>query len=223
MGKNKTPGSKIPKIFAALFTLFMLHGFSYADFIDSLMSPETIPEPNLGFNELNLKAGYDYSSYFESVNAIGSDGRTVFNSGHSPSFALEYLRYINVYIAAGAGIGAQVPRSLEYFPGKFGFVPAYLALKVRSWPQEPGMFGYVVGHLGYNNFYADSDFEKEFKAKKGGVYYGGGFGISYNSFLFEFIYSISNCEIEDAASKTAIGLTYRIWTFSVGYNFGDLF
>ncbi|MCL2390187.1 MAG: hypothetical protein FWD54_06985 [Endomicrobia bacterium] len=218
MKKNKTS-----KIFTALVLLLFLYGFSYADFMDYLINPKLIAQSELGLNELNVKAGYDFTAYFESVNGIGSDDKTIFVSGNNLSFALEYLRYINVYLAAGAGVGAQLPRRAKYFSGDFDFIPVYLTAKIRSWPQEPGLFGYLVGQVGYSEFYASSEFEKDFKVKNGGVYYGGGFGVSYKSVIFEFLYSVNNCEIEDNVSKSSIGLTYRRWTFSVGYNFGDLF
>ncbi|MCL2144722.1 MAG: hypothetical protein FWH43_04435, partial [Endomicrobia bacterium] len=139
------------------------------------------------------------------------------NAGNNASFAVECIKYFNEYIGAGAGISAQIARVIDGLPGRVGFAPLYFSLKVRSWPQEPGLYGYVLGQMGYNFFYSDSGFEKRFSSKEGGFYYGVGLGFAYETFIFEGIYSVNSGSVKDRVDDNKINMEYGKITVSMGY------
>ncbi len=210
-------GLKVKKsnLLVAVLLVLLLSVPVFADFTDEIMNPRSIDEDNLKMYEANIKLGVDFGGSWDT-----NEGNV--NVGDNVSFAVEYYKYFNPYIAAGAGILAQIPRGADGISGSFGFAPAYIGIKVRSWPQEPGMYGYIVGHIGYNLFYADGSFNDDLKiSNNGGVYYAGGIGIVYKAFIIEGIYGVNNGSAEDKINGTGktLDVSYGKFTLSVGYMF----
>jgi len=203
-------------IFVLLLACFCVK-FAHADILNALLEPQKIEKEFLGTREINLKLGFDFSGYADTNKEIGKQSSNRISAGNNFSISAEYYKYVSPYVAFGAGITGQNPRWLEDVSGYFGFVPLYLGIKVRSWPQEPGMFGYVLGHLGYNFFYGDSSFKNDIEIKSGGVYYGFGLGISYGSFIFEALFSFNNGSVRGKASDMTANVEYSKWTISAGY------
>lgn len=124
---------------------------------------------------------------------VGLKGDKTENSDYGISLSAEQYGYINPFVAAGLGIGFQFKRSLKESPGRFGFLPLYAALKVRFVSEEDYHF-YVVAHLGYNFLLANSQYLDK-SAVKGGLYYAGGVGASYNSYVFQVLYCVNNASV----------------------------
>ncbi|MDR1195866.1 MAG: hypothetical protein LBL00_05255 [Endomicrobium sp.] len=200
---------------AVLFLIFSL-SVVFADIADILADHVPMPENTFPMYEMNIKAGFDFDGKYDVRENISGTGLKSFNTGNNLSFAAEYIRYYTHYVGIGGGISAQILRRLNDFPGKFGFAPAYLSLKVRSWPQEPGLYGYIFGHLGYNLFYGDFKLENNYDAKDGGLYYAAGIGMIYKYFLLEGMYSVNEGSAESAKSGRA-DIEYRKFTISAGY------
>lgn len=206
------------KIFALLLFALPAPVLAYADFFEYLVTPAGIEKENISMREINLKAGFDFSGFCDANKEITDTGLKSLSAGNNISFAAEYYRYFSPYTAFGAGAAAQMPRWLEDVNGKFGFIPVYIGFKVRSWPQEPGMYGYVFGHLGYNFYFADSSFKDRLKIKEGGIYYGFGLGIVYQKFLLEALYAINSGVVEDRINAgSEVSFDYSKWTISIGY------
>ena len=203
------------KIKLAVMLLMFCAAAAFAELTDILFQPVVMSIENMPMHEINLKVGFDFNGNCDLNETIGGVDGTALNSGNNASFAAEYYKYFNEYASAGVGVSAQMPRRLGDLSGNFGFAPVYIALKLRSWPQEPGMYGYAVGQLGYNFFYGDSSFNDNFKSKKDGFYYGIGFGIVYNAFLAEAIFSVNNGEVEDKFDNKT-NIDYEKWTVSIG-------
>lgn len=110
------------------------------------------------------------------------------------SLSAEQYGYLSRYAALGLGIGFQFKRSLEETTGKFGFLPLYAAFKMRIISEED-YHVYAVGHLGYNFLLANFSYLDQCDAN-GGLYYAGGLGVSYNSYVFQVLYSVSNGSIK---------------------------
>lgn len=158
--------------------------------------------------EINIKVSSDFDGFYKyNGEEISVDDKI--------SFSCEYINFFSDYVGAGAAITAQLPRTIDDIDGKFGFVPVYVLIKVRSWPQQPGMCGYVCGQFGYGFFYCDSEFKKTFSNMKGGVYYAAGFGLEYKKFLIEFLYGINKAEIKKP-SEYKSDIEYGKLTFSFG-------
>ncbi|MCL1901273.1 MAG: hypothetical protein FWG57_07480 [Endomicrobia bacterium] len=201
---------------AVIAVFFAIH--AGADIIDTLISPQPMALSSMPMHEFNVKIGFDFEGRFGADGYTGSAGTEKLSAANNVSFAVEYIKYFNQYVGAGTGVSAQIPRGLDELPGQFGFAPFYVSVKVRSWPQEPGLYGYVLGQIGYNLFYADSGFEKNFVPEKGGFYYGIGLGFVYDVFLFEGMFSVNSGKAKDSANNR-INIDYDKFTVSVGYKF----
>ena len=162
---------------------------------------------NIKMRELIFKAGYDLED------GTFDNGFYKYGTGAGLSAAVEYVAYVNEYLGFGGGLSAQMPRFVEKVPGRFGFAPVYGMLKLRSLPQEPYYYGYAVGHIGYNAFYADNSFVND--KMSGGFYYAGGFGIVLKQFLFEFLYSVNSGGIQYRGFPDT-DITYSKFTISAG-------
>jgi len=202
-------------LFALFSVLFAAPAF--ADFAEDLMNFTSMDKSLLPMKEINFKAGVDFSGLVESNKNIGQDGVSDFTAGDNVSFAAEYFMYFNEYVAAGAGLSAENLRPIDSFPGKFGFAPLYVGVKVRSWPQEPGMYGYVVGQAGYGFMYGNTSFTDSLQIKNGGFYYAFGLGIVYKYVILEALYGFNYGTLEDKTSGNKTEITYSRWTISIGY------
>ena len=205
-------------IFSVLF-LILFAAPSFADFSEDLMNMTPIDRALLPMREINLKLGFDFSGIVDSNVGIGQYNQSSFVAGNNASFSAEYFKYFNEYVAAGAGASAEVLRWMDTFPGKFCFAPVYAALKVRSWPQEPGMYGYAVGHIGYGFMYGNSSFNDSLKVKNGGIYYAFGFGIVYKYVIVEALYGYNHGAVKDKTSGGGANIVYSSWRLSIGYKF----
>ncbi|MCL2389284.1 MAG: hypothetical protein FWC85_02740 [Elusimicrobia bacterium] len=166
---------------------------------------------NIKMRELIFKIGGDFNSRFT------SGGSTQRLSDGAFSAAVEYFQYVSDFVALGAGVSAQFPRSLDGVPGRFGFAPVYAALKLRSLPQKPNMYGYAVGHIGYNIFYSTGNFPGDLS---GGFYWAAGFGIVLQRLVFEFLYSMNTGAIRNRDMPgQRITVENPKFTFSVGVVF----
>ena len=206
MKKNKVI---LTIVFIAFFTLP-----AFSDIIDTLISPMPMSTSSMPMREFNIKIGIDFDGNYHTDKYIEDIDGKKFDVGNNASFAAEYIKYFNPYIGAGAGISYQIPRELDGFHGKFGFAPLYASLKIRSWPQEPGIYAYIACQAGYNLFYGDC----ELKPKEGGFYYGIGLGIVYKEFLIEVMRGVNSAIAQDM-SKNKINMDYDKFTVSVGYKF----
>jgi len=201
------------KKFLTLFVLFLFCAPARADNLVTMLHDGfgTVAE-NIKMNEFIFKIGGDFNGRFK---RDGNETRT----GDGVSAAAEYFRYINDYLAFGAGISAQVPRGIQDESGRFGFAPVYAAVKVRSLPQEPYMYGYAVGQIGYNTVYSDKNFAGDLS---GGFYWGGGFGIVYQNFIFEFLYTLNTGSVnykDVLPGGGSVNVDYPKFTFSAGIIF----
>ena len=204
-------------VLAAVIAVFFAVN-ARADIIDTLISPQPMALSSMPMREINVKIGFDFDGRFGADGYASSAGTEKLSVTNNVSFAVEYIKYFNRYVGAGAGVSAQIPRGVDELQGRFGFAPVYVSVKVRSWPQEPGLYGYVLGQIGYNLFYGDSGFEKDFASEEGGFYYGAGLGFIYNVFLFEGMFSVNSGTAKDRASNS-INIDYDKFTVSVGYKF----
>ena len=185
------------KILSILFSVVFAAAFVEAAEFDFLMDPVKINAAFINTYEANIKAGYSFNGFFYCEPKFQGLESSDFKTENSFSFAAEFFKYIDTYVAVGAGASYQIAGSFEDLKGKIGFAPVYFALKVRSWPQQPGLYGYATGHIGYNFFYGDSVFADNFKINGGGLYYAFGFGIVYTDYIFECLYGFHNGKVSD--------------------------
>lgn len=165
-------------------------------------------------SELILQVGYDfYGKYLHK----GFEDET--DSTKGITFGAKYYHFFIDELGVGGGVNFQTSRELEDIPGKVYFVPAYLSLKLRSNPTEPYKYGYIVGSLGYNFFFPNSDYTNYIENEKGGFFYSLGLGIVYDHMLVELSTAIHNGKANLKSTTYEIDIEYRIYTFSVGYVF----
>jgi hypothetical protein len=207
------------KIFVCL-ALFFAASSVEADAFDFLLGPVRINEAFINDREINVKAGYSLEGVFSAGNNLESFGDSELKSESSFSFSGEYFKYIDGYAAIGAGASYQIASGFDEYGGKIGFAPVYFAAKLRSWPVQPGVYGYAVGQIGYNFFYGDGVFLDNFRINGGGLYYALGFGIIYTDYIFECLYGVHSGIISclrDNSGETGVEL--RRITLSLGYKF----
>ena len=202
-------------IFSALAVFFFCSDI-YCEVIELLSSPVLMSKSFLPMREINIKASFDFGGKCDFHKNIGGPETKKTDAGQHLSFAAEYMKYCNEYIAAGAGVSVQIPRTLEGYSGKFSFAPLYLSVKVRSWPQEPGLYAYVFGRFGYNFFYGDGVFKDKFSIEKGGFYYAAGIGIIYRPFIVECKYGVNSGAVKYALDKTS-DMDYGKFSVSFGF------
>lgn len=199
----------------SMLIVFVFTASVFADVIETLVSPVAMSKDSIPMREINIKVGFDFDGKYDlSEDIAGLETRNL-DTGNNVSFAAEYIQYIYDYIGIGGGFSAQIPRWIDELPGKFGFAPAYLSVKVRSWPQEPGLYAYISGQVGYNLFYGDSSFRDKMSVREGGFYYGVGIGVVYKAFLAEGLFS-SNSGIMEDENNDKISVDYGKITVSVG-------
>jgi hypothetical protein len=159
-----------------------------------------------------VKIGLDMSGEHE-VSGLGLSGSEDVEMGFSLS--VEYVAAINENLGLGAGITYQMPRSQEDFEGDFNFMPIYGLVKLRATSND--ISPYLIGQLGYNLFYGDSDY-KGSGSLSGGIYYGIGAGIIFQKgFQVELLYSVNNGSYELLGYDFDIEYS-KIGLF-LGYNF----
>ncbi len=161
-----------------------------------------------------LQIGYDfYGSYSHKYSPEETD------SSKGVTFGAKGYCFFENIVGIGAGINLQNSRKLEDINGRFYFVPTYVSLKIRSIPTKPYKYGYIVGNLGYNMFFADSDYCNFMEKEKGGIYYGIGVGIVYNRVVFEVASSVHNASARTKTTKRNFDIEYKTYTCSLGYIF----
>lgn len=164
--------------------------------------------------ETVLQIGYDfYGKYSHKGDSEETD------SSKGVTFAAKGYYYFKNVLGVGCGINLQNSRKLEDLPGRFYFVPAYVSLKIRSVPTKPYKYGYITGNLGYNMFFADSDYTNFFEKEKGGLYYGIGIGIVYNRVVVELASSVHGAGARIKTTKYDFDIEYKTYTCSLGYAF----
>ena len=164
--------------------------------------------------ETVLQIGYDfYGKYLHKGDNEQSD------SSKGVTFAAKGYYYFKNVLGIGCGINLQNSRKLEDIPGRFYFVPAYVSLKIRSVPTKPYKYGYITGNLGYNMFFADSDYTTFFDKEKGGLYYGIGIGIVYNRVVVEVASSVHGAGARIKTTNYDFNIEYKTYTCSLGYVF----
>ena len=164
------------------------------------------------FNEIILQIGYDFYAKYSSNKIDTSNPK-------GATFMAQYYRYINNVFAIGCGANIQTSREVDNLPGNFYFLPMYISFKLRSQPTEPYKYGYLLAKFGYNLFYCDSKYLDIIREKEGGLYYGAGVGIVYNSFVVELFYSINNADGKYIVDNSKIDVDYSKYCISVGYAF----
>lgn len=163
-----------------------------------------------------IKLGVDLPGDHE-VSGLGLSGTEDVETGFSLS--AELFGTVADIVDIGGGITWQLPREQEDFDGDFYFVPFYGMIRVRHTFDQ--VAPYLIGQLGYNLFYGDSDYEGSgiFEADlEGGLYYGIGGGIIFREhFLIELLYSVNNGEAEIMGID--FDIEYSKISLLVGYNF----
>lgn len=142
------------------------------------------------------------------------------NSDYGISLSAEQYGYISRFVAAGLGIGFQFKRCLKESPGRFGFLPLYAALKVRFVSMEDYHF-YAVAHLGYNFLLANSQYLDK-STVNGGLYYAGGVGASYNSYVFQVLYCVNNASVNYSNSFAGDKVDRDVMHSKIGLYIGYL-
>ncbi|MDR2192303.1 MAG: hypothetical protein LBO62_05445 [Endomicrobium sp.] len=207
-------------VIAATIIVLSARAAVFADEFDFLFNPVKISAAFINVYEANVKAGYIFNGSFYCNPQFGNSESSNLKTDNAFSFSAEFFKYISAYIAAGAGASYQIAGSFENLDGKTGFAPVYFALKLRSWPQQPGLYGYAVGQIGYNFFYSDEVFSKNSKIDGGGLYYALGFGIIYTNYIVECLYGVHSGKVFDLQNGSKeIDIELNKITLSLGYKF----
>ncbi|MDR1194914.1 MAG: hypothetical protein LBL00_00380 [Endomicrobium sp.] len=140
------------------------------------------------------------------------------NTDYGISLSAEQYGYVSRFAAVGLGIGFQFKRGLEESPGRFSFLPLYAAFKMRFLSEEDYHF-YAVAHLGYNFLIANFKYTDQSEAK-GGLYYAGGIGASYNRYVFQILYSVNNASLKYSNSYAGDSVDKDIIYSKVGFYIG---
>jgi hypothetical protein len=145
------------------------------------------------------------------------------------SLAGETVGYLNDFAGAGLGIAYQIPRKMKDYTGDFNFLPLYAIAKVRTRPTVSRRYCYLVGHCGYDFFFADKDYKGDTATLSGGLYYGFGAGALFNKINIELMYSVSSGTFRDTGyvysggsyydAKEKIEVQYSKLALTVGVNF----
>lgn len=142
-----------------------------------------------------MKGGLDLNGKHK-VNFLGESGEEDVKIGFCGGLETIVIKERN-YVW-GFGGEYQIPRSQEDFQGNFSFIPIYCFLNItfQSDARKNEMVPFLIGKIGYNFFTGDDDYKGTGDyaiTLRGGIYYGGGFGIMLGkSFSIESIYSVNN-------------------------------
>lgn len=163
-----------------------------------------------------IKLGVDLPGDHE-ISGAGLSGTEDVETGFSLSGELFGTIADNIDI--GGGITLQLPRSQEDFDGDFYFIPFYGMIRFRHTFDK--VAPYLIGQLGYNLFFGDSDYKGIgiFEADlEGGLYYGLGGGVIFSEhFQIELLYSVNNGTAE--LLGTDFDIEYSKISFLFGYNY----
>lgn len=204
----------------------------------SLYQSTARPARELPTKEFGLKVRYDFAGTQETRgdlsvdywDAFTADYRADLNTSEQVAAGLtlagEAVWYLGRHVGAGLGISYQFPRENADRGGMFNYIPLYALLKVRS--ASTGLLRpYLIGQLGANLFYADTDFSGAGSTKRKGLYYGAGCGVTAGSFQCELIYAGHRASIVRADTvrselyslESNEEIDYRALSLSVGYQF----
>ena len=114
----------------------------------------------------------------------------------------------NMKVSYGGGIAYQFARTYTNDESKeFSFIPFYGLAKY-----EMQQNSYLVGHLGYNLFNGNTDFE-DGDELSGGFYYAAGIGVNMEQYNADLLYSVNN------GSKGNADVSYSKVSLSFGMSF----
>jgi hypothetical protein len=153
-------------------------------------------------------------------NGVKSGADRSEDADYGISLSAEQYGYVSRLAAAGVGIGFQFKRCLEKSPGRFGFLPLYAAFKMRFISEED-YHVYGVAHFGYNFLLANYSYMGK-SDSKGGLYYAGGIGASYNKYVFQVLYSVNNASIKYSNSFTGDKVDKDVMYSKIGLYVGYL-
>lgn len=186
-------------------------------------------------SELILKAGYDFEGDHEVSNAMACaigygcisfpDGSEKTKSGYS--FSIEAFNFLSENIGVGVGITYQTPRRQKNFEGDFYFIPVYGAIKIRTKPDPSNTYFYLLGQLGYNGFYGDTNY-KGSGTLTGGMYSGIGGGVSFGRLVIELLYTLNQGSYDISGyipgtniyGNADMDIDYSKTTLNIGYRWG---
>ena len=157
--------------------------------------------------EVNMKVGYDLAGdlkksrtrvevpgYPVSTYQTVVSPATTRSTAAGASVSMEGFGYpINDYIGLGLGLTYQIPRKCN---GEFNFLPMYYAMKLRV--PIKSFQPYIVGHIGYNLAFGDSEYHPDASYMSGGLYTAFGGGFAYKNWFIEVLATQNRSSITDS-------------------------
>jgi hypothetical protein len=167
-----------------------------------------------------VSVGYDFNGK-DKLNEGSIDINSSFCLGYEYSITEGPLEY-------GAGIQYQFDREFKNANNyKFNYIPVY-GLANYYFNEGDGIKPYLAGKLGYNFLIGNEDFKEVVYTNtgnragtgscNGGLFYGLGFGITYEKFKVELLYSVNNGGLSFAGQKIE-DFSYSKVGLSFGYRF----
>lgn len=152
------------------------------------------------------KIGADLATSVDYDSRPNEDTKAGINLG------LEFRGDISNYFSWGAGLEYLFPRGLNDVSGDtdFSFMPLYVSLIVYPLGEWNRARPYIRGNVGYN-VVAANDLGDDMTGK---LYWGGGIGIEYKNFVYEFSASQFYADFKDPDS---LEMRYMKVGFSIGY------
>jgi len=179
------------------------------------------------------KLGFVVAPSFDSSFCFGTDeGRYEGEANNSFALTVEGYYKLDEKLSVGLGINysfeseLSTPYDVNYWGGsnkaKLGFTNIYLSVKPNLSENiyAIGQLGYGISHGSFYDTY--NTYGMELKVDGGGMYFGLGAGVEYQSFIFEVLYSVNTATFKEkyvVSSGTDNAFKYSAFNVNIGYKF----